>query len=285
MLRAYVCHDSAMSTVHHLSCATMCPSAARLPGLMPRELVAHCLVIEGPDSLTLVDTGFGLEDVAEDGRRLGKPFVRMTGARLDPRETAYEQVKAMGHSPEDVRDIVLTHLDLDHAGGLADFPWARVHVHRAELDAARHPSARERMRYLPAQWEHDPAWVEHAAEGDDWFGFASVRAVGEDVLMVPLHGHTRGHSGVAVRRPEGGWLLHAGDAYFSTGDKETPRACPPGLRAYQSGLAVDGRRRRENLARLQELHAAHGPGGDGEVTVFCAHDLAELEALRTRAPR
>ena len=82
---------------------------------MPRELVAHCLVVEGADSLTLVDTGFGLEDVAEDGRRLGRPFVRLVGARLDPRRTATRQLEAMGHRPEDVRDIAVTHLDLDHA--------------------------------------------------------------------------------------------------------------------------------------------------------------------------
>mgnify|MGYP006145972343 CR=1 FL=1 len=29
----------------------------------------------------------GLEDVAEDGRRLGRPFVKLVGARLDPRRT------------------------------------------------------------------------------------------------------------------------------------------------------------------------------------------------------
>jgi glyoxylase-like metal-dependent hydrolase (beta-lactamase superfamily II) len=270
-----------MPAVHHLSCATMCPSVARIPGLMPSQLVAHCLLLEGEDGLTLVDTGFGLEDVADDGRRLGRSFVRMTGARLDRKETAFEQVRALGHRPEDVRDIVVTHLDLDHAGGLSDFPWARVHLHSSELDAARNPTRRERLRYVPAQWRHGPDWVEHSTEGEDWFGFASVRAVADDVLLVPLHGHTRGHSGVAVRRPAGGWLLHAGDAYFNTGDKETPRSCPPGLRAYQAGLAVDGRRRRANLARLQELHRRHGDEGDGQVTVFCAHDRTELETLRS----
>jgi len=264
----------------------MCPSAARLPGLMPSPLVAHCLVVEGPDGLTLVDTGFGLVDVEDGGRRLGRPFMALAGVRLDRAETAIEQVRALGHEPADVRDIVVTHLDLDHAGGLADFPRARVHVHRAELDAARHPDRRERLRYVPAQWAHHPHWVEHTAGGDDWFGFASVQAVGEDVLMVPLHGHTRGHCGVAVRRPGGGWLLHAGDAYFSTGDKCTPRSCPPGVRAYQAGLAVDGRQRRHNLARLQELHQQHGGEQHGDepdqgVTMFCAHDRSEFEALKS----
>ena len=261
----------------------MCPAAGRLPGFMPRELVAHCLVVEGAESLTLVDTGFGLADVADHGRRLGRPFVALAGARLDPFDTAIEQVRRMGHSPEDVRDIVVTHLDLDHAGGLSDFPWARVHVHAAELAAARRPWRRERLRYVAAQWTHGPHWVEHSAGvdrgGSEWFGFEAVHAV-DELLMVPLPGHTRGHCGVAVPREDGGWLLHAGDAYFYGGDKETPRSCPPGVRAYQAGLAVDGARRRHNLARLQELHRTHGPARDSQVTVFCAHDRAELDRLR-----
>ena len=263
----------------------MCPATARVPGLMPRELVAHCLLVEGAEGLTLVDTGFGLDDVADGGRRLGRTFTVLAGARLDRAQTAHEQVRALGHDPKDVRDVVLTHLDLDHAGGLSDFPWARVHVHASELRAARHPSRREQLRYVPAQWSHGPHWAEHATGGEDWFGFGAVHAVGDDVRLIPLHGHTRGHAGVVVRRPGGGWLLHAGDAYFHTGDKESPRTCPPGLRAYQAGLAVDGRQRTANLARLQELHREHGPAGTGEVTVFCAHDKAELDALKGRSER
>jgi glyoxylase-like metal-dependent hydrolase (beta-lactamase superfamily II) len=194
------------------------------------------------------------------------------------------QVTALGHRPEDVRDIVVTHLDPDHAGGISDFPWARVHVHPLELEAVTHPSMRERLRYVEAQWEHGPEWVAGASSGDVWHGFDSVRAVKDGVLMIPLHGHTRGHCGVAVRRPDGSWLLHAGDAYFFTGDKETPRHCPPGVRSYQAALAVDGQRRRANLARLQALHAAQGDGeGESGVTMFCAHDREELETL-SRTP-
>jgi len=252
----------------------MRPPAGRTR-LVPDRLVAHCLLVEGASGLTLVDTGIGTGDVA-DPRRLGAPFVAAVGAVLDLEETAVRQVRALGHDPADVHDVVVTHLDLDHAGGLGDFPKARVHVHADELAAARsrrHP--REKGRYIAAQWAHDPRWVEHAAGGDEWFGFGAVRAVGEDVLLVPLPGHTRGHSAVAVRRPSGGWFLHAGDAYFFHAEKERPARCPSGLRAFQAMVQMDRRARLANAERLRELHARHR----ADVTVFSAHDARELESL------
>ena len=71
-------------------------------------------------------------------------------------------------------------------------------------------------------------------------------------------------------------MLHAGDAYFHSGDKEQPRHCPAGLRAFQRTMAMDNTARVANLARLQELHRDHAD----QVTVFCAHDKSELDALR-----
>jgi glyoxylase-like metal-dependent hydrolase (beta-lactamase superfamily II) len=264
------------TALHHLSCATMCPAAGRVPGLIPRRLVTHCLLVEDADGLTLVDTGFGTADVA-DPRRLGRAFTAAVGARFDSATTAVAQVEALGFAASDVRRIVVTHLDLDHAGGLGDFPLAEVHVHADELAAARRPTVRERARYIAPQWAHGPSWVEHRpTTGESWFGFSEVSVVGEGLVLVPLAGHTRGHSGVGVRRPDGSWLLHAGDAYFFHGEKERPAHCPPGLRAFQRLVAVDNRSRLENVARLRALHADHGD----EVTVFCAHDEAELLALR-----
>ena len=242
--------------------------------LSPGSIVAHCLLVERPDGLLLVDTGFGTGDIA-DPRRLGRPFTTVLRPALDPAETARAQVLALGHRVEDVTDIALTHLDLDHAGGLADFPRARVHVFGAELDAALHPTPREKARYVGAQWAHGPRWTRHEEVGDDWFGFRGVRAVCDDVLLIPLHGHTRGHCGVAVRRPDGGWLLHAGDSYFHASEKETPPAPPVGLRVFQRLMAVDNRQRLDNQVRLRGLRAAHG----SEVTIFSAHDASELAAL------
>jgi glyoxylase-like metal-dependent hydrolase (beta-lactamase superfamily II) len=260
--------------VHHLNCATLRPLGGFGGRVSPARMVAHCLLVERADGLTLVDTGFGRDDVANPGR-LGRPFVAVVRPVLDAAETAAAQVAALGHRVEDVTDIVLTHLDLDHAGGLADFPHARVHVYGSELDAGQNPTFRTKARYLAVQWAHGPHWVRHDVAGEDWFGFGAVHAISDDVLLVPLHGHTAGHCGVAVRRPTGDWLLHAGDAYFDAGEKLTPPHAAPGLKAFQRLMAVDNAQRLHNRHRVRELHAARG----SEVTVFSAHSAEEYDVL------
>ena len=123
---------------------------------------------------------------------------------------------------------------------------------------------------MRAQWAHGPDWQEHPITGDDWLGFAAVQVIADDLLLVPLRGHTRGHSGVAVRHPSGGLFLHAGDAYFSHGEKSSPPTCPAGLGAFQELLQVD-----------RSLHAEHGPdsGSADPVTIFSAHDAQEYDEL------
>jgi len=270
-----------MTRVHHLNAATLCPWTARLvngAGWFTRgRLVCHCLLVETSSGLVLIDTGIGSEDVADVTGRLGHLFWAFARPIRDPEETALAQVVKMGFNPRDVRHIVPTHLDLDHAGGLPDFPWAEVHINADEWQAAARPrTMNERGRYRAIHWAHGPKWVLRAPGGDDWLGFRSVQAIdGEgDVLLVPLEGHTRGHCGVAVRT-DGGWLLHAGDAYFHHAELtgERPR-CPPGLRAFQRIIAVDNRARLGNQARLRRLARDHS-----EVRIHCAHCPVEYDSL------
>ncbi|MCR6484206.1 MBL fold metallo-hydrolase [Amycolatopsis sp. OK19-0408] len=271
--------------VHHLNCGSMRPAGGKLldgePGLLRRsELVAHCLLVETGDSLALVDTGFGAQAVARPGEWLGRPFMAMVGARVEAAETAVAQIKALGLDPADVRHIVMTHLDVDHAGGLADFPNAVVHVRAEEHQAATAPAnAAEKNRYRAAQFTHSPLWSTYDETGEPWFGFDAVRSLKglpEEILLVPLPGHTRGHTGVAVDTGDG-WLLHAGDAYFFHGqlDPVAP-SCPPGLTAFQNIVQTLRKPRLENLARLRELVREHAD----DVKVFSAHSPVELAALR-----
>lgn len=259
--------------VHHISAASMCPIGERLINgegrLLARALlVCHCWLIESDDGLVLVDTGFGTEDLAHLGR-LG--LMRyLLAPRSARHETALAKVEALGFSRADVRHIIPTHLDLDHAGGLPDFPDATVHVFAAEHRLATQPgNLQDRVRYRRAHFAHGPRWDLRDEDGEPWFGFEGVRAIdrNEEILLIPLIGHTLGHCGVAVRREGGGWLLHAGDAYFSRGDLETPPACPLGLRVFQRLAAVDNRQRLRNQERLRALVHEHGD----EVEVHSAH--------------
>lgn len=237
------------------------------------RVVCHTLLVERTEGLLLVDTGLGTADLAAPAR-LGRPFVALMRPELDLAETAVHQIEALGFTARDVRDIVVTHMDLDHVGGLGDFPEARVHVDQAELDAARRPRPSERSRYRSIQWSHGPQFVPHATAGDRWFGFDAVRAVSDDVLLVPLRGHSRGHCGVAVRDGES-WFLHAGDSYFFHGEVETPMRRSPGLTLFQKAVAADDRARRHNQQRLAELAASHP-----DIRVFSAHDEVEFTRLR-----
>jgi glyoxylase-like metal-dependent hydrolase (beta-lactamase superfamily II) len=238
-------------------------------------MVCHCLAIESDAGIILVDTGIGDQDIA-DRSRLGRRFLFMTGARLDPKETMRAQLAGLGFSPDDVRHIVVTHLDLDHAGGLSDFPRAKVHVHEVELAAAlSRVSRNERQRYRPKQWAHGPDWAQLPVGGERWNGFDGVNrlpGVAPEILLVPLYGHTRGHCGVAVRAPEG-WLLHSGDAYFNHGEVAPLPHCHAGLRLFQWLIQIEGKLRLANQARLREL----ANDATAKVRVFCSHDSVELE--------
>ena len=260
--------------VHHLSCA--CIQGLSIHG---RHLACHVLLIETPASgLVLVDTGLGSADYADLPSRLGREFVHLYARpKADASLAAIEQIRALGLSPGDVRHIVLTHMDLDHVGGLSDFPQAQVHLHAAELDAAMtRRGFRAKRRYRPPMWAHGPKYHPYSEEGERWFGFEAVRGLEglpPEILLIPLFGHTLGHCGVAVQAPDG-WLLHAGDAYFDPREIQGPRRrCAPQVALFQAIVTTDRAMRFHNQDRLRHLSATHK-----EIRIFCAHNPWELEA-------
>lgn len=282
--------------IHHLNCVSACPVGGLLmDGLsttsLRGRLTSHCLLVETEGALVLVDTGYGLRDVAAPRARLSQAFLAVLRPDLREEMTAVRQIERLGFDPRDVRHVVLSHLDFDHAGGLDDFPQATVHLLADEVRAATaQRTVLDRMRYRPAQWGTRAAWRTYGVEqGETWMGFERVRplaGVSPDVVMVPLIGHTLGHAGVAIRRDPGDWLFYAGDAYFYREEMDVARPrCTPGLRAYQTLMEKDRGQRLGNQTRLRGLIRSHAERGREAITVFCAHDVVEFEHLARRSAR
>lgn len=261
--------------VHHLNCGTMNPFG------VPDGLVCHVLLLETDTGLALVDCGFGTRDIASPTKRCG-PIRHFIRPAFDEAETAIRQVERLGHRPSDVRDIVVTHFDADHVGGLSDFPWARVHLTADEAAGALRPGTLlEKRRYRTAQRDHGPELVAHTpAEGETWRGFATVKeltGIAPGVVLISLPGHTRGHAAVAVDAGDH-WVLHVGDSFYhhaQLGGDERP---PVSLRVLERVVAFDGKKLRSNLGRLTELW--NEPESD--LVLVNAHDPTLFRQARAR---
>lgn len=213
--------------------------------------------------MALIDTGIGLQD----HRRLDRSLIDTAGFQFNEEDTAFHRIQSLGFAPGDVRDVVLTHCDPDHVGGLSDFPTAQVHVSAEELAGV----SSEHGRYVPAQFSHEPRWIPYGRSTQNWFGL-EARSIGvrfsSEVLLIPLAGHTLGHCGVAIQQG-GKWLLHVGDAYYLR-DELTMDDHPVSRIASQR--ADDDAQRRASLDQLRRLMRDHGE----EVEMIGYHDLREL---------
>ena len=254
-------HPTTMK-IHHLNAGIL--QAAGSPAAS-----CHCLLIELGERLVLVDTGIGLDDIRRPFERIGREAIEAAGFQFHEQLTLARQVERLGFKIDQVGDIVLTHGDPDHAGGLADFPHATVHLAVEEHSAIQRGGG----RYSEAQFSHGPRWKPRAPSSDRWYGLESRSldvAEGVDLRLIPLFGHTLGHCGVAVRN-EKRWLLHVGDAYYLRVELATDLH-PVSVLAAQR--AEDDALRRASLASLRELARQHG----AEVEMFGYHDFQEFRA-------
>lgn len=194
-------------TIHFLNCFTC---NARVPSSWRTGTL--CLLAETAQGLALIDTGPGLDDYRNPPGIL-RVFQVLTRIPMDSEEAAVRQVARLGYKTEDVRHVILSHMHFDHCGGLSDFPQATVHVHQQELEAFMgRPRRFTDLAYVRRHIAHGPHFAPYSEQGESWFGLPASRLPFQpEMWLVPLHGHTRGHCGVAIQT-EVGWHFHVADA-------------------------------------------------------------------------
>lgn len=229
----------------------------------------HALMVRNRDRVALIEAGIGTHDIADPEGRIGKAAIDAAGFQFLPAVTALAQLESRSLNANSITDIVLTHGDPDHAGGLSDFPAAQVHLSAEEKENIDSGNP----RYSPSQFQHRPQWVTYSKCDATFFGLPARRvqtALDVEILLVPLFGHTLGHCGVAVRDGDQ-WILHVGDAYYLR--EELVNSNHP-VDQLATMRADNDAQRRHSLETLRCLHRDH----QNSITMFGYHDTQELPA-------
>lgn len=243
------------------------PASERLRAPIVAFLLEHPAV-----GAVLVDTGFHADVTTAKTRALGPVNALVfRDVRMRAEGTIAAQLPARGIRPEDVRLIVMTHLHVDHASALSDFPsatvlvsdaeWRAAHARTAAMAGYHGPQLDSALDYRLVRVPSPPAaGGDRLAEVLDVFGDGSLR-----LLSTP--GHTAGHLSVIVRLREREALL-AGDAIY------TLATLREGKRPYR---AVD-RAAFEESARVLGAYDREHP----DALVIPGHDMEAWAALEDR---
>jgi N-acyl homoserine lactone hydrolase len=223
--------------------------------------------IEHPEGVIVVDTGS-----ATHLKSLPRwhPFFQLSARfEIEPDQEAGPQLRSLGIGPRDVKTVVLTHMHIDHDGGLAHFPHSRILVSGDEL-ARTAGIAGAIQGYLPGRW---PKWFDpqplawEALPHGPFPRSARITNAG-DVVVVPTPGHTPSHVSVIVRDGDEVVML-AGDASYLERTM---------LGGNIDGISPDEAVARATLAAIRTLCAQ-------QRTIYLpAHDPQAAERLRERRP-
>ncbi|MFZ1134151.1 MAG: N-acyl homoserine lactonase family protein [Candidatus Korobacteraceae bacterium] len=227
-------------------------------------LPIYAWVIEHDEGLIVVDTG-ETSRVHEIGYHPSwHPFYRRAvNFSVHPEEEIGPQLRARGIGPRDVRQVVLTHLHTDHAGGLVHLTGSRMWVAREELRRASGIGGRV-QGYLPNRWPKwwQPEFVRFDARPLGPFQQSMSLTQGGDVLVVPTPGHTPHHISVVVC---------GSPSYFLAGDTSYNQRLL--MEGKVDGVSPDVAVSRETLSRIRAL------GKERPLVYLPSHDPESEERL------
>jgi N-acyl homoserine lactone hydrolase len=155
-------------------------------------------LIEHPRGLVLVDTGMRCDN---------KPEMVTVGWKCKDADLM-NKLQKLGHSPDEVKFVIMTHMHIDHAGYVDSFPKATFFIQKDELTAITSHLPFEKVNYWPIDFTKLRDLDVVPLEGD-WDVFADG-----SVQIFKTAGHSRGHQSVIVTLPKEGSIILTGDAVY-----------------------------------------------------------------------
>lgn len=234
------------------------------------EIPIPAYIVEHPGAgVFLVDTGFHASVAVDPKKNMGSVLGRLFNAKMRPQDAMPDQLRARGLEPSDVKRVVMTHLHIDHASGVAQFPDATFLVTAREWKAATDEKGLT-GGYVRRQFDHAFDWRTVDFDSDDVNSFAgfgrSLDLFGDgSVRLVYTPGHTLGHMSVVLRTRDGEFLV-AGDAAY------TIRTLRESVMPYGPHDEHEFKRSLREVQRYIE----QTPGA----TVSVGHDLEAFRSLK-----
>lgn len=217
---------------------------------VPFEVPVPFFLIKHPKGNILFDTG-NASAVAENPEKHWGEVVNAYYPIMTKEQYVVNQLNKIGIAPEDINYVILSHLHLDHAGGVGDFPNAVYVVQRCEYEWAYNPENTQKDAYIMADLNKQTDWqILNGEEKMDFFNDGTL-----EIWFTP--GHTPGHQSLLVNLEKSGKFLLTADSCYTEENLNDN---------IQSGLVWDSELSMQSVAKMKNLKK------NSEVTIITGHD-------------
>lgn len=175
------------------------------------DLPIYCWLIKHPEGNFIIDTGYSSEinhpDYFKKGKALERWFTRtQVRASASKEDELVPQLKQLGIWPGQITAVILTHLHVDHVGGIPEMKGVRFLVNDIELK-------NNSQAFLLPEW-FNPVKINLGHESVGTFPHAYPVTSSGDMHMVGTPGHSKGHCSVLLQTDEVD-ILFAGDVVYN----------------------------------------------------------------------
>jgi len=179
---------------------------------------AGSVLVRHPAGDLLIDTG---NSSHFDDEIRGFPFrtwlkLKSLAGELKPESPLPQLLRQVSEDPAKVRWAILSHVHLDHSGGLMDLSRMPVLLTREELQFANDPGVQAKGFVIAAHVQKFPSVAAPTLKFDptpyEMFDESADLYKDGSVVVVPLRGHTPGSVGIFVNLSPTRRLFYVGDS-------------------------------------------------------------------------